>query len=427
MGSKTVKLISALEQIWSQNADEKIVIFATYLGTVDTIKQELDKAFPNAGVDILKGGDHGAKTAAQKRFKRRDGPKVLICTAAGREGINLQFAHILFNYDLPWNPMDLEQRIGRIHRYGQESTAQVYNLVAVDTIEGQIYLMLEDKLVEIATALGKVDENGQVSEDLRIQVLGQLSNALSYDRLYQNAIADLAMQRTRQELEVAMSNANLARKVVFELFQDLEHFNIGYYKQFDDQGQGMQRLIAFLCASSKILGWNFIQDSETIFTLERTGEQNIAFTSDRDTAVQNEQIQLIGLEHPIVKQIMDSFISGSLVPNKALYGKIDNIAGSGLLTYWSVNTNSKEGFNSNYILKIAIDTKNSRAAWIESGSENMSTMLPPSAITGTWKNLVIENKNRLQEYLHRELIYRGLVAEGVSYSAIPIAIFAIEN
>lgn len=53
----------------------------------------------------------------------------MICTAAGREGINLQHARVLFNFDLPWNPMDMEQRIGRIHRYGQTDTAQVYNLV----------------------------------------------------------------------------------------------------------------------------------------------------------------------------------------------------------------------------------------------------------------------------------------------------------
>jgi superfamily II DNA/RNA helicase len=75
---------------------------------------------------------------------------VLVCTAAGREGINLQHARILFNFDLPWNPMDMEQRIGRIHRYGQNHTAQVYNLVLSDTIEGRIFLLLEEKLTEIA-------------------------------------------------------------------------------------------------------------------------------------------------------------------------------------------------------------------------------------------------------------------------------------
>ena len=101
------------------------MVFATYLGSVEMLGAEIEKQYPGQGVTVLKGGDHGAKTAAEKRFKAPDGPRVLICTAAGREGINLQHARVLFNFDLPWNPMDLEQRIGRIHRYGQRSTAQV--------------------------------------------------------------------------------------------------------------------------------------------------------------------------------------------------------------------------------------------------------------------------------------------------------------
>ena len=90
--------------------------------------------------------------------------------------------------------MDLEQRIGRIHRYGQEHTAQVYNLVSADTIEGRIFLLLEEKLLEIGKALGKVDERGQVTEDLRAQILGQLSERLSYDKLYQDALNDPTLE-----------------------------------------------------------------------------------------------------------------------------------------------------------------------------------------------------------------------------------------
>jgi SNF2 family DNA or RNA helicase len=186
--SKTLELLRALSDLWAVHPGEKIVVFTTYLGSVDALKAAVDKQFPQAGVEVLKGGDHGAKIAAERRFKRADGPRVLICTAAGREGINLQFARVLFNHDLPWNPMDLEQRIGRIHRYGQQHTAQVYNLVSADTIEGRIFLMLEEKLLAIGKALGKVDEYGQVTEDLREQVLGQLSERLSYDKLYQDPI-----------------------------------------------------------------------------------------------------------------------------------------------------------------------------------------------------------------------------------------------
>jgi superfamily II DNA/RNA helicase len=155
---------------------------------------------------------------------------VLVCTAAGREGINLQFARILFNFDLPWNPMDMEQRIGRIHRYGQKHTAQVYNLVLSDTIEGKIFLLLDEKLKEIAKALGKVDEHGNVAEDLRGQMLGQLSERLTYDKLYREALSDPELRRTKEELEAALSNASEARKVVFELFQDLDGFSLDDYK-----------------------------------------------------------------------------------------------------------------------------------------------------------------------------------------------------
>ena len=78
--------------------------------------------YPGLGVVVLKGGDHGTKLASERRFRQKDGPRVLVCTAAGREGINLQFARVLFNFDLPWNPLDIEQRIGRIHRYGHPRT-----------------------------------------------------------------------------------------------------------------------------------------------------------------------------------------------------------------------------------------------------------------------------------------------------------------
>jgi len=258
--TKVQNLIKALGTLWQQDSKERVVIFATYLGSVEMLGEEIEKAYPGQGVVVLKGGDHGTKLAAEKRFKQPSGPRVMICTAAGRE-------RVLFNFDLPWNPMDMEQRIGRIHRYGQKHTAQVYNLVLSDTIEGKIFLLLDDKLTEIARALGKVDEHGEIAEDLRSQVLGQLSERLSYESLYAQAISDPELKRTRLELEQALSNASEARNVVYELFQDLDSFSLDDYQPFSDTSEGMNEIVRFVRTAVEDGGQNFRTDTDGTFVI----------------------------------------------------------------------------------------------------------------------------------------------------------------
>ena len=415
--TKSAVLVNALEKIWQINSDEKVVVFATYLGTVDAIKNHLTERFPGKGIEVLKGGDHGAKTAAQKRFKRKDGAQVLVCTAAGREGINLQFARVLFNYDLPWNPMDLEQRIGRIHRYGQLSTAQVYNLVAADTIEGQIYLLLEEKLNDIARTLGKLDDQGQVAEDLRTQVLGQLSSALSYDRLYQEALSDPTLTRTRQELEVAMTNASLARQVVFELFQDLDRFNVGDYRKFDDAGRGMERLINFVSRATRANGQEFNMEDETCWILRKPDSVPIRFTSDRDRALQDEKLELLGLEHPIIRQLMSE--CGALRESeRAVFGKIEGLATGGLLTIWKILTHAADGRSTTSLVRIGMTSNGERAAWLERLGDRILNLSPA-------ETAIAVDKTQNQEMLHRELLYSGKIDEDTSYSAMLLGMVGV--
>ncbi|MBF0302143.1 MAG: DEAD/DEAH box helicase [Desulfamplus sp.] len=425
--TKSEMLINALSQIWANTPKEKVVIFATYLGTVEAIKKHLDQAFPNAGVDVLKGGDHGAKTAAQRRFKKPDGPNVLVCTAAGREGINLQFARVLFNYDLPWNPMDLEQRIGRIHRYGQQSTAQVYNLVAADTIEGQIFLMLEEKLEDIAETLGKVDDQGQIAEDLRGQILGQLGSCLKYDSLYKEALRDPSLKRTRLELEVAMSNANLAREVVFELFQDLDRFNLGDYQKYDDEGKGMERLVNFISRSARLHGIEFTKKEQLIWQLKLSPEKTIIFTTDRELAIKEENINLVGLEHPVIRDFLNRCSS---LPNKSrgVVGRIYEAASPGILYNWLIQTQGKNGLTSRHIVSVAITKQGDRAPWLEKIGEKLLTMSEiQEDFVLEWRTLAQQNKQKIKEILHRELIYSGIIEDNMTYSATLLAVYGIVN
>lgn len=414
--SKTQELLRALGDLWAVHPGEKIVIFTTYLGSVDSLKTAIDSRFPNAGVDVLKGGDHGAKLAAERRFKKPDGPRVLICTAAGREGINLQFARVLFNHDLPWNPMDLEQRIGRIHRYGQQHTAQVYNVVSADTIEGQIYLLLEEKLLEIAKTLGKVDELGQVAEDLRGQIIGQLSERLSYDKLYQDAVRDPRLVRTRQELEVAIDNARTARKVVRELFQDLDGFRLDDYQQMDDGGEGMARLTRYFRATVARSGGRFSRISDTHFEVGMNGQPSLRVTTDRDAAKEDENLTLLGLEHPLVKRFFDEDRQLEPLARACIVSAPDATIQNGVLSVWHVSLQDAEERYMQRILSVGLDQEGNRCPRIERLADSLGNLEPASSSVLSTANRTNLVSTTIPEMLRRDLLHKGLLSDSVTVS-----------
>jgi len=390
-------------------------VFATYLGTVDLLAREIEQVYPGQGVVVLRGGDHGAKVAAERRFKQKNGPRVLVCTAAGREGINLQFARVLFNFDLPWNPMDVEQRIGRIHRYGQNHTAQVYNLVLSDTIEGRIYLLLDEKLTEIARTLGKVDEQGKVAEDLRSQILGQLSERLNYDRLYQEALSDPELKRTRIELEAALSNAREAREVVFDLFQDLDGFSLDDYQPFADVSAGMERLVRFMTGAVKDRQQRIVQiDAETYDLMSGSGTRQTQFTLNRDNAAKRDDVELLGLDHPLVR---DELIRWRNLPPEeigiAVTGDFDAPV---LLSFWLVESSKDNGERYVSVQPIAVKHDGTRIPAVERQADHYLQAQPttPKLPADERLNLFIR---LVEPALQRELKHKGTASGEGSYSA----------
>jgi len=131
---------------------EKLVIFTEHKDTLDYLAQRLT----NNGYRVAT--IHGSKSVDERRQAQRDfaapATQILLATDAAGEGINLQFCRLLLNWDLPWNPNRLEQRMGRIHRYGQQQDVLVLNLVASNTREGQVLERLLSKLDIIRQSLG---------------------------------------------------------------------------------------------------------------------------------------------------------------------------------------------------------------------------------------------------------------------------------
>lgn len=135
----------------------KLIVFTEHKDTLNYLVRKLGNYLgrPEAVVAIHGGIGREERRAIQERFTGDSDCLILVATDAAGEGINLQRAHLLVNYDLPWNPARMEQRFGRIHRIGQEEVCHMWNLVADETREGAVYRRLLDKLDEMRDALGE--------------------------------------------------------------------------------------------------------------------------------------------------------------------------------------------------------------------------------------------------------------------------------
>jgi len=157
------KAEALIEWVYKLQAEEnepdlKVLIFTEFVPTQQMLKEFLEAR--GISVVTLNGSmDMEERGAAQDAFRKSH--RVLVSTDAGGEGLNLQFAHVIINYDIPWNPMRLEQRIGRVDRIGQPKTVQAINFVFEDSVEFRVREVLEQKLSVVVEALD-IDKTGDV-------------------------------------------------------------------------------------------------------------------------------------------------------------------------------------------------------------------------------------------------------------------------
>ena len=148
---KLQTLKETMKLMEEKSINKKILIFTESKDTLDYLEKRI-KSWGYTVSTIHGGMQLLERIEAEKIFKTQT--QIMIATEAAGEGINLQFCHLMINYDIPWNPNRLEQRMGRVHRYGQKFEVFVYNLIAQDTIEGRIFKRLFEKLAEIKSKLG---------------------------------------------------------------------------------------------------------------------------------------------------------------------------------------------------------------------------------------------------------------------------------
>ena len=178
----------------------KIIIFSEHRDTLNYLHEKIAGVLGSHGaIVVIHGAVHrDDRRKAQELFRSDPDIRVLVATDAAGEGINLQNANLMVNYDLPWNPNRLEQRFGRIHRIGQQEVCHLWNLVAKETREGDVYFRLLEKLQVVSEAL-----KGEV-----FNVLGEVFDGISLKDLLMEAIryGDTPEVRARlsQKIDIAL-------------------------------------------------------------------------------------------------------------------------------------------------------------------------------------------------------------------------------
>src|SRR5208282_3323134 len=181
----------------------KLVIFTEHRDTLNYLTERLRSLLgaPEALVTIHGGMGREDRAKAQEAFKQDKDVLILLATDAAGEGINLQRAHLMVNYDLPWNPNRLEQRFGRIHRIGQTEVCHLWNLLAEETREGDVYRLLLEKLNQarqtlggrVFDVLGKLHFEGRPLRELLLEAVRYGDRPEVRNRLFQ--VVDKALDR----------------------------------------------------------------------------------------------------------------------------------------------------------------------------------------------------------------------------------------
>jgi hypothetical protein len=301
--AKLVALDELVSGILDADPNEKVLIFSQYLGSIEMVRARLADRY---AVQVFHGGlSRDEKDRAHEAFRR--GSQVLISSEAGGEGRNFQFCHIVVNYDLPWNPMKIEQRIGRVDRVGQDRDVEIYNFAVKGTLDERILDVLEHRIRIFTETVGALDPILESLEDeIRHIALGeedadeafrrlddeleeQIEDAKQLEELRRDFVLDWrSMQRDR-------ANALLGRKPRASR-QDLEHFCRVAIERF---GTGT--------FDPHEEGGLFIKVPGVLRKGKpREIEEDYRGTFDVQEALRYERIQFFAMGHPLVESIIDS-------------------------------------------------------------------------------------------------------------------------
>jgi len=333
-----LRLINHITEESPLGEEEKVLIFTEYRNTQKNLVSELEKNYGNGSVVVIHGGmklerkdedereidsvcapfaSNGAldtpttKRTSQRLFRDHKKVRFLVSTEAGGEGINLQFCHICVNYDIPWNPMRVEQRVGRIYRFGQDKVVQTYNFFSKGTIEDQVQSYFENRIKTAAKALAEV--TGEDPEEIMGTLNGQLELEIDPKKIYKRAMVEGDLNKqTQKEIREAVGRAKIAYEIATQsLFRDVSSYSFDNYQKELATDLSLLDLQHF---TEKFLTMNrrHIQRKqqflEFIIPTELKPydlpERYRTATFDRDLAIKRNDAEFLALGHPFIDSML---------------------------------------------------------------------------------------------------------------------------
>ncbi|MCR4416753.1 MAG: helicase-related protein [Ignavibacteria bacterium] len=318
---KLIKLKQSLNELSQKVEDRdkrKILIFTESKDTLDYLEKKIREW--GYSVNTI----HGAmkledRVNAEAVFKNQT--EIMVATEAAGEGINLQFCNLMINYDIPWNPNRLEQRMGRIHRYGQTREVFVHNLVASDTREGQVLTILFEKIEEIKRALGtdKVfDVLGEIidSKQFAQAMLDAAVNARSIDEIIKTLeikVDEQYIAKIKENLGETLATRYIDYTHIKEMAQKAkEHRLIPEYTQsffikaFEKAGGKIKKLDNKFISIDNVPYSirNIAEDEAFKKCFGRILKNYPKVTFDKEVSKQNPKVEFISFGHPLFEAVL---------------------------------------------------------------------------------------------------------------------------
>ncbi|UPM44167.1 helicase-related protein [Halocatena salina] len=314
--SKAQRVRRYIQQLLAEQPDEKLLLFTEYRDTLDYLL-DLVTDEPWADEILTIHGDVSKDDRARIEEEFNHGQsRLLFATDAASEGIDLQHScHIMVNYELPWNPNRLEQRIGRIHRYGQDKEVKVWNFSFEDTREGEIFEMLQDKVESIRGTLGNTADVLGMLDDIDVDSLIMTSiqngDPPTATREELEELID-ERQRTLQEwydrslIDTSTFDEKSRRKI-----QDVIDESEDIYGSEADIRTFFERGVSALDGDIEKAGSNLYR--ATLPQSLRAGssdEEYGPFTFDREFAMDHEEIEYVSPDTEVVQRLMQEVLDG---------------------------------------------------------------------------------------------------------------------